>query len=130
MPSSTMTVRRPALSKTSRSNLDSAFTPPVAAESFSSALPGIPELATPNRWPGGDAWIRSESTSGQRWLVFEPEPEPAVMESPSATTVPRAAGASTSTPARYWVKPVVSVYEVAASSDVWSPPVRAMKEVW
>jgi hypothetical protein len=60
--------------------------------------------------------------SGHRWLVLAGEPDPSVMESPSATIVPGEVVVRTETASRknQWPVPVGNA---APSPPTWSPAV-------
>src|SRR3712207_5158399 len=99
MPSSRTTYRNARLLRTSRSRRRRALTP-LAALSDSTLLPEIPSLTTENAGPSGCASIRSDRTSGHRRFWLPLDPDPSVIESPRATTVPGALADSVLTDSR------------------------------
>jgi hypothetical protein len=122
IPSSRMTWRSPRRTSTSRVRRCRALWP-LRGESVSTWFPAMPSSTTDSSAPGAAA-RRAARRSGQRWLALEGEPEPSVMESPSATIVPGAVDDETLTASKKNQWPVVVVYAPAPASPLWSPAVE------
>jgi hypothetical protein len=93
--SETITHLTPGWSSTSRSKRFRALSPDPFPTSM---LPLIPALSTPTS--RSSASSRRASWSGHRRLWLNVESNPSVIEAPSVTTAPSAAGLRTSTPDR------------------------------
>ena len=94
MPSNTMTHRTPGSASTSGSRCSPDSPAPSDA---SKRFEPIPALTIATGVPSASAGSRAERRSGQPPFVSVVEHAPSVIESPSATMVTGASGASTST---------------------------------
>src|ERR1700744_1071790 len=120
-PSATITSRTPGCSKTSRRIRASPLAPKQRLDSCR-LLPEIPAFKPDG---AGDVWgarRRSASRSDQPALAFSVESNPAVIESPSATTAPASGSrAATSTPSSQYQAGLVTGKLVAVVAAVKSP---------